>query len=317
MAGRALRGQARSRPVAALCDSRPCNTDGDSAASVGYIPLVCHRAQTPGARARMTRLSVNVNKIATLRNSRNPPGGEVSGVPSVTRAVQTVLDAGARGITVHPRTDQRHITAQDVRDIAEILKPLKGEVELNLEGDPRPDLIELAHAVQPDQLTLVPVREGEVTSQAGWPADTPREDLEWIIADAQSTGMRVALFVDPQPEPIRWAAALGADRVELFTEPYAQAFAKGDDEASIVMGEYVAAAEAAHAEGLGVNAGHDLDLNNLTRFATLPYLAEVSIGHALVAEAVFGGLQSVVTRYLKILTEYRRPRVTGEQPRLP
>lgn len=265
----------------------------------------------------MTRLSVNVNKVATLRNSRTAPDSPRVGVPSVTRAVEVILEAGAKGITVHPRADQRHITAEDVREVAALLAPYRGEVELNIEGDPRPDLIELAHSVQPTQLTLVPVRPGELTSQAGWDSGTPREDLEWIIADAQSAGMRVALFVDPEPEPIRWAAALGADRVELFTEPYALAFAEGEDAAAKAMGQYVAAAEAAHAEGLGVNAGHDLDLENLPRFATLPYLAEVSIGHALIAEALFDGLATVVTRYLEILSEYRRPRMTGEHMRMP
>jgi len=259
----------------------------------------------------MTRLSVNVNKIAGLRNSRTPPGSGTAGVPSVTRAVEVILGAGAKGITVHPREDERHITADDVRDIAALLAPYKGEVELNIEGDARPEIIELAHAVQPDQLTLVPVRPGEVTSQAGWAADTPREELEWIIADAQSAGMRVALFVDPEPEPIQWAAALGADRVELFTEPYAAAFAEGDDIAATAMGQYVAAAEAAHAEGLGINAGHDLDLNNLGRFATLPHLAEVSIGHALVGEALFGGLAPTVRRYLDVLVRARPAHASG------
>lgn len=265
----------------------------------------------------MTRLSVNVNKIATVRNSRTPPGAAGAGLPSVTRAVEVIVEAGARGITVHPRADERHITIQDVRDIAEILAPLKGEVELNIEGDPRPDFIELVHAVQPDQVTLVPVREGELTSQASWAEDTHREQLEWVIADAQSAGMRVALFVDPQPEPIRWAAALGADRVELFTEPYALAFSQGEDAAATAMGQYVAAAEAAHAEGLGVNAGHDLNLDNLPRFATLPYLSEVSIGHALVAEALFEGLGPVVRRYLRVVSEYRRPKSTGAYVELP
>jgi pyridoxine 5-phosphate synthase len=243
----------------------------------------------------VVRLSVNVNKVATLRNSR---GGLV---PSVTAAVQTCLDAGVPGITVHPRSDERHITRRDVREVAALLAPLRGRVEYNVEGDPRPDLMELVHEVRPDQVTLVPVLPGEVTSQAGWPVDTPRAALESSIASLRSAGMRVSLFVDPEPEPVAWAAALGADRVELFTEPYARAYARSEAEGRASFAAYVRAAEQAHALGLGVNAGHDLDLENLRLFASLPHLDEVSIGHALISHALFVGLERSVREYLDVL----------------
>jgi pyridoxine 5-phosphate synthase len=243
----------------------------------------------------VVRLSVNVNKVATLRNSR---GGAV---PSVTAAVQTCLDAGVPGITVHPRGDERHITRRDVREVAALLAPLRGRVEYNIEGDPRPDLIELVHEIRPEQVTLVPVLPGEITSQAGWPVDTPRGELETAIAGLRGAGMRVSLFVDPEPAPIEWAAALGADRVELFTEPYARAYAGSEAEGRASFERYARAAEKAHALGLGINAGHDLDLENLRLFATLPHLDEVSIGHALMSRALFVGLGAVVREYLELL----------------
>ncbi|MCX4244448.1 pyridoxine 5'-phosphate synthase [Paraliomyxa miuraensis] len=266
----------------------------------------------------MARLSVNVNKIATLRNSRISPQvqGEsgYGGVPRIERAVQICLRAGAPGITLHPRLDQRHVTPQDVRAVARLLAPLRDQpkplrdqpephecVELNIEGDPRPDLLALVHEVLPHQLTLVPVRPGEITSEAGWPADTPREALAQVIQEAQAAGMRVSMFVDPNPDAIRWVADLGADRIELYTEPFAAAARGGRDAAEAAMAPYRAAAELAHALGLGVNAGHDLDLDNLLVFRTLPHLDEVSIGHALIAEAVFCGLETVVQRYLDVL----------------
>ena len=244
----------------------------------------------------MTKLSVNVNKVATVRNSR---GGRV---PSVIEAVRTCVDAGAPGITVHPRADARHITFDDVREIAEELAPLRGRVEFNIEGDPRPDFLPLVLEVRPDQCTLVPVLPGEITSQAGWPADTPREALAGTIRDLQQAGVRVSLFVDPEPAPIRWARELNADRVELYTEPFARAFDSGPAAAAQSFERYAAAATLAHEIGLGVNAGHDLDLRNLTLFRTLPHLDEVSIGHALVSHALFVGLERSVRDYLEVLS---------------
>jgi pyridoxine 5-phosphate synthase len=235
---------------------------------------------------------VNVNKVATIRNSR---GGRL---PSVIEAVRVCIDAGVPGITVHPRADARHITFQDVREIAEELAPLRGKVEFNIEGDPRPDLLSLVLDVRPDQCTLVPVLPGEITSQAGWPADTPRETLAGAIEDLQSAGVRVSLFVDPQPAPIRWARELNAERVELYTEPFARAFEQGPAAAKASFDGYVQAARLAHDIGLGINAGHDLDLRNLTLFRTLPHLDEVSIGHALISHALFVGLRRSVLDYL-------------------
>jgi pyridoxine 5-phosphate synthase len=234
------------------------------------------------------RLSVNVNKVATIRNSR---GGHI---PSVLEAVRVCVDAGTPGITVHPRADARHITRRDVYDIAEELSGLGGRVEYNIEGDPRPDLLDLVLHVKPTQCTLVPVVPGEITSQAGWPGDTPRAPLQAAIARLQSAGVRVSLFVDPQPDAIRWAHAMGGDRVELYTEPFARAFERGPAAAAASFARYVDAARLAAALGLGVNAGHDLDLRNLSLFRTLPHLDEVSIGHALISHALFAGLRQSV-----------------------
>ena len=247
--------------------------------------------------AQIPRLSVNVNKVATVRNSR---GG---GIPSVLEAARVCIDAGSAGITVHPRADARHITPADVRDVARLLAPLKGRVEYNIEGDPRPDLLDLVHAVKPDQCTLVPVRPGEITSQAGWSADTPPDMLSEVIAALKASGIRVSLFVDPEDAPIRLAASLGADRVELYTEPFARAFEQGDADARGSFATYVHAAKLAHSLGLGVNAGHDLNLENLVMFRRLPHLDEVSIGHALVSHALFVGLARSVRDYLGALAD--------------
>ncbi len=244
----------------------------------------------------MAKLSVNVNKVATVRNSR---GGNV---PSVLDAVRVCIDAGAPGITVHPRRDARHITVDDVKSIADELAPLRGRVEYNIEGDPRSDLVRLVLDVRPDQCTLVPVMPGEITSQAGWPADTPRQALAGTILAMKEAGVRVSLFVDPDPTVIRWAADLEADRVELYTEPFARAFERGPTAAEASFRRYLEAATCAHDLGLGVNAGHDLDLRNLTMFGTLPHLDEVSIGHALVSRALFVGLRQSVRDYLAILS---------------
>jgi len=242
----------------------------------------------------MVRLSVNVNKVATLRNSR---GGAV---PSLVDAVRVCVEAGAPGITVHPRADERHIRPGDVYEIASALEPVRDQVEYNIEGHPRPELIEMIEKVRPDQCTLVPVRPGELTSEAGWPAGAPKTELRETIQRFHDHGVRVSVFVDPEPAPIDWAAELGADRVELYTEPYARAFEQGSAALSAALHRYRAAAERAASNGLGVNAGHDLDLANLPTFLTLPHIDEVSIGHALMARAMFVGLASVIAEYLQI-----------------
>ena len=241
----------------------------------------------------MVRLSVNINKVATLRNSR---GGAL---PSVVEAARVSVDAGAAGITVHPRADARHITFVDVHAIASFLAPRRREVEFNIEGDPRPDLLDLVREVRPHQCTLVPVRPGEVTSQAGWPPDTPPAELETVVGDLQSRGIRVSLFIDPEPAAVKWAASLGAQRIELYTEPFAHAFKEGQEAAERSFRRYIEAANLAHALGLGINAGHDLDLKNLVLFRQLPYLDEVSIGHALISHALYVGLDRAVRDYLR------------------
>jgi pyridoxine 5-phosphate synthase len=247
--------------------------------------------------SRRARLSVNVNKVATLRNSR---GGNV---PSVIDAVRVCVAAGAPGITVHPRADARHITLADVREIAAELAPRRADVEYNIEGDPRPDLMDTVTEVRPDQCTLVPVKPGEVTSQAGWSADTSRTALGGAVRALQAAGIRVSVFVDPEEDRIRMAADVGANRIELYTEPFARAFKFGGPSADEAFQRYVTAAELAHRLGLGINAGHDLDLDNLTLFRTLPHLDEVSIGHALISHALYVGLDRAVRDYLHVLAE--------------
>ncbi len=244
------------------------------------------------------RLSVNINKVATVRNSR---GGTI---PSVIEAVRAIVAAGAPGITVHPRADERHVTRADVYDVAEELKPLKGTIEYNIEGDPRPDWLAMVHEVKPDQATLVPVVPGEITSQAGWTERnvvTAGVDLPRIISDLKRDGIRVSVFIDPEPAIAEWAASLGADRVELYTEPFARAFERGEQAARASFDRYAETAARAVAGGLGINAGHDLDLLNLPMFRELPHLDEVSIGHALISRAIFVGLDRVVKEYLAVL----------------
>jgi pyridoxine 5-phosphate synthase len=254
----------------------------------------------------MIRLSVNVNKVATLRNSR---GGAV---PSVIDAARIVLEAGAPGVTVHPRADARHITRRDVLDIAALLDGWRksaasprhpsSEPEFNIEGDPRPDLMALVHEVHPDQCTLVPVLPSEVTSQGRWPPEQAGEGLRRTIAGLRAAGIRVSVFIDPDPELVRWAADVGANRVELFTEPFARAFVRGRVAADEALAACVRAAETAQNLGLGLNAGHDLDHENLVLFRTLPHLDEVSIGHALISRALFNGLDATVREYLAVLS---------------
>jgi pyridoxine 5-phosphate synthase len=247
----------------------------------------------------MVALSVNVNKVATLRNSRN--GRE----PSVLHAVRTCIEAGAPGITVHPRSDERHIRRADVLEIAASLDDLAApegrRPEFNIEGDPRSDFIGLVLNAQPDQCTLVPVMPGEVTSQAGWSEATEPRDLRRIVRRLREANIRVSLFIDPTPAAVRWAAERGADRVELYTEPFAAAFARNTRDGQASFETYAEAARLAHELGLGVNAGHDLDLTNLGLFRHLPFLAEVSIGHALISRALFVGLETVVREYLAVL----------------
>jgi pyridoxine 5-phosphate synthase len=241
----------------------------------------------------MIHLSVNVNKVATLRNSR---GGRS---PDVIEAVEACIAAGAPGITVHPRADRRHIAPADVRDIAHALAG--SAVEFNIEGDPRPELIHLVEQVRPNQCTLVPVVAGEITSQAGWQPGPQTDGLGDVVRRFKSNGIRVSLFVDPEAGPIEWAASVGADRVELYTEPFARAFERGAEAGLASFESYAAAARLAASLSLGINAGHDLDLANLTVFRRLPFLDEVSIGHAIVSRALFVGFDTVVREYLDVL----------------
>ena len=224
-------------------------------------------------------------------------------MPSVIEAAEVCVAAGAGGITVHPREDERHITRADVRAIATRFASVwSPALEFNIEGDPRPDWVDLVCETRPAQATLVPVSPGEVTSHAGWEPERHREVLDPAIARIHAAGIRVSLFVDPTPEAITWARTVGADRVELYTEPFARAFERGPADAQSSFDEYVKAAELAHSLELGINAGHDLDLDNLVTFAKLPHLDEVSIGHAIISRAIFVGLDRVVREYLKVLS---------------
>ena len=238
----------------------------------------------------MTRLSVNLNKIALLRNSR------ALGIPSVARAAGIVLDAGAHGITVHPRPDGRHIRGDDVRELAGLLKDRPG-AEFNIEGNPFHALLEIVAVVRPHQCTLVPDDPGAFTSDHGWDVERDHARLAPVIARLKSLGIRVSLFMDPLPAAMPAVRDLGADRVELYTEPYARAFGAADEER--VVARYAVAARAAQQAGLGVNAGHDLNQDNLPRFlSAVPRVLEVSIGHALIADALEAGLALTVRRYL-------------------
>jgi pyridoxine 5-phosphate synthase len=240
----------------------------------------------------MAQLSVNVNKIATLRNTRNLD------IPSVIKACRICLDAGAHGITVHPRPDQRHIRPTDVRDIANLLKFSYPRAEFNIEGNPFDQYMQFAGEVRPTQCTLVPDTRDVPTSNAGWNL-TPEnvERLQPVMRALKGYGCRVSLFLNPELPQVERAAKLGADRIELYTEPYAAAFARGDAHAADA---YVTVAHRAKELGLQVNAGHDLNLENLPPLvAKIPFLAEVSIGHALIADALELGLAETVRRYLR------------------
>ena len=232
-----------------------------------------------------TALSVNLNKVALLRNQRDLT------YPSVTRAARTCIEAGADGITVHPRPDERHIRRSDVYDLADML-----EVEFNIEGNPTSDFMSLVESVRPAQCTLVPDSPEQRTSDHGWDVQSDVERLKPVVAQLKRLNIRVSLFMDPDPQAMEAVAALGADRVELYTEPYANAFGTDDHEAT--LDSYVKTAEAAQQVGLTVNAGHDLTVANLPPFvATVPGVKEVSIGHALIADALWDGLAATVRRY--------------------
>jgi pyridoxine 5-phosphate synthase len=256
-----------------------------------------------------TRLSVNVNKVALLRNTRH------LGIPSVVRAATLCLQAGADGITVHPRPDERHIRPHDVHDIAALLKDWP-QAEYNIEGNPFHNLMDFVReladkGMPPQQATFVPDSEGQFTSDHGWDLALDGERLRPLIAECSALGVRVSLFMDPLPEAMALARAVGAQRVELYTEPYAAAHAAARSADAAAHGQagqaeqlarFAAAAAAAQAQGLGVNAGHDLNRDNLADFLrAVPGVLEVSIGHALVADALELGLPETVRAYQRCI----------------
>jgi pyridoxine 5-phosphate synthase len=244
----------------------------------------------------MTKLSVNLNKIALLRNQRN------IGIPSVTDSAKTVIGAGANGVTVHPRPDERHIKYSDVYELAEMLN-----AEFNIEGNPFTGrYMDVVCKVRPDQATLVPDTPEAQTSDHGWDIKANRKRLIQIIKLLKDSNIRVSLFMNPDITTIRMAKEIGADRVELYTEPYARAF-RTNENLQTRLKEYVDAAKAAQDVGLGVNAGHDLNLQNLGKFCSnVRGILEVSIGHALIAEALEIGLYNTVKEYLKVLNKSTR-----------
>jgi pyridoxine 5-phosphate synthase len=247
----------------------------------------------------MTALSVNLNKIALLRNSRE------GNYPNVVEHAQLCIDQGVEGITVHPRPDQRHIRPSDVRQLAALLSPL-ADVEFNIEGNPfapamanYPGFIELVEETQPDQCTLVPDGDDQLTSDHGFDLTSSGEQLTPVIQRLQQQGMRVSLFMDPDLEQIKLASQIGADRIELYTGPYAAAW--GTDQLQAIFEQHLAAADLATELGMGVNAGHDLNLDNLTKFASIPGLLEVSIGHAFTVDSLAMGMANAVQAYRELL----------------
>ena len=233
----------------------------------------------------MTRLSVNINKVATLRNAR---GGNM---PDVTKAALDCERFGAEGITVHPRPDERHIRYSDVR----IIRPLVA-TEFNIEGNPIPSFIDLVDEVVPDQVTLVPDAHDAITSNAGWDTLKHKDFLTEVCREFKARGIRTSIFVDPDPRMAEGAAACGADRVELYTADYAAQYPAGPEAA---ISRYLETAKAARACGLGLNAGHDLSLENLAYFVeTIPWTDEVSIGHAIICDALYMGLERTIAAYL-------------------
>lgn len=247
------------------------------------------------ASHRRTALSVNVNKVALVRNTRH------LGIPSVTRAAERCLQAGAQGITVHPRPDGRHIRAHDVFELAALMKAWPGR-EYNIEGNPSQNLMDFIRQVRPHQATFVPDSEDQFTSDHGWSFPQDAERLAPLVAECKALGVRVSLFMDPVPAQMAAARAVGADRVELYTEPYAAAW--GTPGQAAQLQQYAAAAQAALDAGLGVNAGHDLNRDNLAAFVRqVPGVAEVSIGHALIADALEMGYAATVQAYLACIAE--------------
>lgn len=233
----------------------------------------------------MTKLSVNINKIATLRNSR---GGNV---PNVVQVAKDVQEFGADGITIHPRPDERHIRYQDAYDLKSIVT-----TEYNIEGNPIPKFMDLVLEIKPTQVTLVPDGEDVLTSNAGWDTIKHQSFLQEVITEFKNNGIRTSIFIDTDVNLIKGAAKTGADRIELYTEHFATEFAKGNKD---VVKPYTKAAILANELGLGINAGHDLDLENVQFFAeNIPNLAEVSIGHALISESIYLGIENVVKMYL-------------------
>ena len=237
----------------------------------------------------MTSLSVNINKIATLRNSR---GGDM---PNLIQTAQDIEAFGAQGITIHPRPDERHIRYQDAHDLKKVVK-----TELNVEGNPVPKFIELVLAVKPDQVTFVPDAEDAITSNAGWETIKHQSFLTEVIQECKSNGIRTSIFLDPDTKQVDGAKATGTDRIELYTEAYARGFAKNPETA---IAPYIEAATRANELGIGLNAGHDLSLENIAYFHQyIPNLLEVSIGHALICESLYFGLENVINQYRAKLT---------------
>ena len=233
----------------------------------------------------MTKLSVNINKIATLRNSR---GGNMPNVLQVARDIQ---EFGGQGITVHPRPDERHIRYQDALDLKEVVT-----TEYNIEGNPIPKFIDLVSGIRPTQVTLVPDAEDAITSNAGWDTHAHKNFLKEVISEFKALDIRTSIFVDPNEHMVEGAAHTGTDRIELYTEQYARDFSAGNKKGVV---PFVRAAEKAHELGLGVNVGHDLNLDNIAFFKQeVPHLLEVSIGHALICESLYLGLENVVNMYL-------------------
>jgi len=246
-----------------------------------------------------TALSVNLNKVALVRNTRH------LGIPSVTRAATICLEAGAHGITVHPRPDARHIRTEDVRELHTLLKQRPG-AEFNIEGNPFHNLMDFVRELRPHQCTFVPDSEGQFTSDHGWDLAKDGERVKPLIAEAKALGVRVSLFMDAEPDAMPLAKAVGADRVELYTEPYAAAW--GTPRQQQELQRFAAAAQAARSAGLGVNAGHDLSRDNLTDFLrAVPGVLEVSIGHALVSDALELGYAAAVREYLAAIARSARP----------
>ena len=238
----------------------------------------------------MTKLSVNINKIATLRNAR---GGNV---PDLLKAASDIQSFGGQGITIHPRPDERHIRYQDARDLKKVVY-----TEFNIEGNPIPEFVELVLDIKPDQVTLVPDAVDAITSNAGWNTAEHESFLTEVVSEFKRNGIRTSIFMDPVPSLIEKAADTGTDRIELYTESYAVEYAKGNKDE---VRKYVDAAKKATEFGLGINAGHDLSLDNLSFFVSeVPNVLEVSIGHALISEALYFGLENVIGMYLQKLVQ--------------